>query len=43
MNIRRFNIKISQAQVDDVHERIKTSIWLAVIAGQITADQNLPI
>jgi hypothetical protein len=43
MNIRRFNIKISQAQVEDLYERIKKTIWPAVITGQITADQNLPI
>jgi pimeloyl-ACP methyl ester carboxylesterase len=34
MNIRRFNIKISQTQVDDLHERIKKTIWPSVIPGQ---------
>ena len=34
MNIKRFQIKISQAQVDDLHERIKKTIWPSMIAGQ---------
>ncbi len=34
MNIKRFNIKIPQAQLDDLHERIKKTIWPAVISGQ---------
>ena len=34
MNIRRFTIKIPQAQVDDLHERIEKTIWPSVIAGQ---------
>ena len=32
MNIKPF--KISQSQLDDLHERIKKSIWPAVITGQ---------
>jgi hypothetical protein len=34
MNIKPFKIKISQAQVDDLHERLKKTIWPAVISGQ---------
>ncbi|HKY52918.1 MAG TPA: epoxide hydrolase [Anaerolineales bacterium] len=34
MTIKRFKIKISQTQVDDLHERIKNTIWPAVISGQ---------
>ena len=34
MNIKPFKIKISQAKVDDLHERIKKTIWPAVIPGQ---------
>lgn len=34
MNIKPFNIKIPQAQLDDLHERIKKTIWPAVIIGQ---------
>lgn len=34
MNIKRFNIKIPQTQLDDLHERIKKTIWPAVITGQ---------
>ena len=34
MNIKPFDIKISQLQLDDLHERIKKTIWPAVIAGQ---------
>lgn len=34
MNIKPFKIKISQAQVDDLHERIKKTIWPAVISGE---------
>ena len=34
MNVKPFNIKISQAQLDDLHERIKKTIWPAVISGQ---------
>jgi pimeloyl-ACP methyl ester carboxylesterase len=34
MNIKPFKIKISQSQVDDLHERIKRTIWPAVIPGQ---------
>jgi len=34
MNIKPFKIKISQTQVDDLHERIKKNIWPAVIPGQ---------
>ena len=43
MNIKPFKIKIPQAALDHLHERIKKTIWPAVITGQITADQNLPI
>lgn len=43
MNVKPFHIQIPQAQLDDLHERIKKTIWPAVITGQITADQNLPI
>ena len=43
MNIKPFKITIFQSQLDDLHERIKKTIWPAVITGQITADQNLPI
>lgn len=42
MNIKRFKINISQAQLDDLHERIKKTIWPAVISGRIMAGQNLP-
>jgi len=34
MNIKPFKIKISQSQVDDLHERIEKTIWPAVISGQ---------
>ena len=34
MNIKPFKIKISQTQLDDLHERIKKTIWPAVISGQ---------
>jgi hypothetical protein len=34
MNIKPFRINISQSQLDDLHERIKKTIWPAVIAGQ---------
>src|SRR5215208_1927468 len=34
MSIKRFTIKIAQAQLDDLHERLKKTIWPAVIAGQ---------
>src|SRR5688572_17796005 len=34
MTIKRFKIKIPQAQVDDLHERIQKTIWPAVISGQ---------
>lgn len=34
MTIKRFKIKISQTQVDDLYERIKKTIWPAVISGQ---------
>ena len=34
MNIKPFKIKISQAQLDDLHERIKKTIWPAAISGQ---------
>jgi hypothetical protein len=34
MNIKPFKIKISQTKVDDLHERIKKTIWPAVIPGQ---------
>ena len=34
MSIKPFKIKISQAQVDDLHERIKKTIWPAVISEQ---------
>ena len=42
MNIRRFNIKISQAQVEGALRAHKKTIWPAVITGQTMADQNLP-
>lgn len=38
MSIKSFRIKISQSQLDDLHERIKKTIWPAVITGQITED-----
>ena len=38
MSIKSFHINISQSQLDDLHERIKKTIWSAVITGQITAD-----
>ena len=34
MNIKPFKIKISQTQLDDLHERIKKTIWPSVISGQ---------
>jgi pimeloyl-ACP methyl ester carboxylesterase len=34
MNIKRFQIKIPQAQVDDLHERLKKTRWPAVIPEQ---------
>jgi hypothetical protein len=34
MNIKQFNIKIPQAQIDDLHECIKKTIWPTVISGQ---------
>ena len=34
MSIKSFKIKISQAKLDDLHERIKKTIWPAVIDGQ---------
>lgn len=34
MNIKPFRIKISQSQLDDLHERIKKTIWPSVIPGQ---------
>jgi pimeloyl-ACP methyl ester carboxylesterase len=34
MNIKRFQIKIPQTQLDDLHERIKKTIWPPVIPGQ---------
>ena len=34
MNIKRFTIKIPQSQLDDLHERLKKTIWPAVIPGQ---------
>src|SRR4026208_971940 len=34
MTIKRFKIKISHAQLGDLHERIKKTIWPAVISGQ---------
>src|SRR5687767_4308161 len=34
MSIKPFHIKISQSQLDDLHERIKKTIWPSVIAGQ---------
>ena len=34
MNIKRFTIKIPQSQLDDLHERIKKTIWPSVIPGQ---------
>ena len=34
MNIKRFQIKIPQTQLDDLHERIKKTIWPAAIPGQ---------
>jgi pimeloyl-ACP methyl ester carboxylesterase len=34
MNIRPFNIKILQSQLDDLYERIKKTNWPAVISGQ---------
>jgi epoxide hydrolase len=34
MKIKPFKIKISQSQLDDLHERLKKTIWPAVIPGQ---------
>jgi pimeloyl-ACP methyl ester carboxylesterase len=34
MNIKPFHIQIPQAQLDDLHERIKKAIWPNVISGQ---------
>jgi hypothetical protein len=34
MAIKRFHIKIPQKQLDDLHERIKKTIWPSVIPGQ---------
>ena len=34
MNIKPSKIKISQTQLNDLHECIKKTIWPAVIAGQ---------
>jgi pimeloyl-ACP methyl ester carboxylesterase len=34
MNIKRFHIKVPQAQLDDLHERLKNTIWPPVISGQ---------
>src|SRR5919109_4276414 len=34
MNIKPFHIKISQTKLDDLHDRIKKTIWPAVIPGQ---------
>ena len=34
MSIKPFKIKISQTQLDDLHERIKKTIWPPVIPGQ---------
>src|SRR5688572_22565372 len=34
MSIKPFHIKISQSQLDDLHERLKKTIWPAVIGGQ---------
>lgn len=34
MNIGLFRINISQSQLDDLQERIKKTIWPAVIPGQ---------
>ena len=34
MKIKPFKVKISQSQLDDLHERIKKTIWPAVIPGQ---------
>jgi epoxide hydrolase len=34
MSIKRFNIKIPQSKLDDLHERLKKTIWPSVIPGQ---------
>ncbi len=34
MTIKPYSIKVSQAQLDDLHERIHKTIWPAVISGQ---------
>ena len=34
MSIKRFTIKIPQSQLDDLHERLKKTIWPAAIPGQ---------
>ena len=34
MNIKRFKIKIPQSQIDDLHERLRKTIWPSVIPGQ---------
>jgi hypothetical protein len=34
MNIKPFHIKIPQSRLDDLHERIKKTIWPPVIPGQ---------
>ena len=34
MNIKPFKIKISQAQVNELHKRIEKTIWPSVISGQ---------
>ena len=34
MSIKRFQIKVSDSQLDDLHERLKKTIWPSVIAGQ---------
>jgi pimeloyl-ACP methyl ester carboxylesterase len=34
MSIKPFRIKIPQSQVDDLHERLKKTIWPSVIPGQ---------
>jgi hypothetical protein len=41
MNINPFKIKISQAQVGDLRERIEKTIWPAVISGQSYADPQI--
>jgi pimeloyl-ACP methyl ester carboxylesterase len=34
MSIKRFTIKVPQSQLDDLHERLRKTIWPSVIPGQ---------